>query len=184
MIRILLVDDQQSIRDHLITQLETERDIEVVGTADSGKIAIQQVAHLKPDVVIIDMEMPDMDGVSATKIIRQRFPYTKVLVLSGYDKNKYIQTSLDAGAMGYLLKSASAEDLTESIRFVNKGYTQLAPGLIDKIIHQVPTTSQIVHQSGVITTVFPHFPEENLLTSEHNPESLSSIQSDELLPDK
>ncbi|MDJ0734090.1 MAG: efflux RND transporter periplasmic adaptor subunit [Nostocaceae cyanobacterium] len=148
MIRILLVDDQQSIRDYLQSQLDIDLDIEVIGTADNGKLAIQQVARLKPDVVLMDMEMPDMDGVSTTKIIHQRFPNTKILVLSGYDKNQYIHASLDAGAMGYLLKNASAEELKESIRFVNKGYTQLAPGLLGKIVPQAPV-SHLVETSSL-----------------------------------
>lgn len=183
MIRILLVDDQKSIRDSLKSQLDTELDIEVVGTADNGKIAIQQVANLKPDVVIIDMEMPGMDGISATKIIRQRFPCTKILVLSSYDKNHYIQTSLNAGAMGYLLKGAPTEELRESIRFVNKGYTQLSPGLMGKVIQQVPTSSELVPQKESPTALVVQFSEHQLLASEHNPESLSPIRNDELLPD-
>ncbi len=148
MIRILLVDDQQSIRDYLQSQLDTDLEIEVVGTADNGKLAIQEVARLQPDVVIMDMEMPELDGVNTTKIIHQRFPKTKILVLSGYDKNQYINASLDAGAMGYLLKNASADELRESIRFVNKGYTQLAPGLLGKIVPQAPA-SEIVEISSL-----------------------------------
>ncbi len=143
MIRVLLVDDQQSIRNYLESQLDPDFDIEVVGTADSGKLAIQLVSRLQPDVVLMDMVMPDMDGVSTTKIIHQRFPNTKILVLSGYAKNQYINASLDAGATGYLLKTASAEELRESIRFVNKGYTQLSPGLIGNIVSQAPVSDVV-----------------------------------------
>jgi RND family efflux transporter MFP subunit len=148
MIRILLVDDQESIRDYLQSQLDRDLDIEVIGTADNGKLAIQQVARLQPDVVLMDMEMPDMDGVSTTKIIHQRFPNIKILILSGYDKNQYIHASLDAGAMGYLLKNASPDELRDSIRFVNKGYTQLAPGLLGKIVRQA-TVSDLVEISNL-----------------------------------
>lgn len=138
MIRILIVDDQKVIRECLKTILESEPDLEVVGTAISGKTAIQQVNLLQPDLILIDLEMPDLDGLTATKIILEQHPQTKVLVLSSHEKNEYIIQSLRAGAKGYLLKSTSAQELVQTIRSVYKGYLQIGPGLFEKIIAHVP----------------------------------------------
>jgi hemolysin D len=138
-IRILLVDDQKMIREGLKALLITQPDLEVVGTADNGESAVEQVEKLKPDVVLMDMEMPGLDGVSATKIICSRFQETKVLVLSTYDNNEYITQSISAGAMGYILKGTPAKDLTEAIRSINRGYAQIGPGAFQKIL---PLVSQ------------------------------------------
>ncbi|MGL5874664.1 MAG: response regulator [Xenococcaceae cyanobacterium] len=138
-IRILLVDDQKMIREGLKALLITQPDLEVVGTADNGESAVEQVEKLKPDVVLMDMEMPGLDGVSATKIICSRFPEIKILVLSTYDNNEYITQSISAGAMGYILKGTPAKDLTEAIRSINRGYAQIGPGAFQKIL---PLVSQ------------------------------------------
>ena len=137
MIRILIVDDQKSIRDRIKFLLEPEQDFEVVGTADDGRTAIEQVKTLQPDVVLIDMEMPGLDGISATQIICQDSASTKVLVLSGYDSHDYVAKSLSAGAKGYLLKNTPTKELEEAIRFVYKGYAQIGPGLLEKILSGV-----------------------------------------------
>jgi DNA-binding NarL/FixJ family response regulator len=137
MIRILLVDDQAIIREALKVLLEQEQDFEIVGTADSGQAAIDQVELLKPDVLLIDILMPGMDGVTATQIIRQRFPDTKVIVLSGHDDEEYLANALRAGAMGYLLKTTAGEDLANSIRSVYRGHGQLGPGLFEKMVARV-----------------------------------------------
>lgn len=132
MIRILLVDDQVIIRQGLKALLELEPDLQVVGSADNGQTAIEQVEALQPDVVLIDIRMPEMDGVTATRIICQRAE-TKVLVLSGYDDDRYLADALQAGARGYLLKDTPAEELAASIRSVHRGYAQIGPGLFEKI---------------------------------------------------
>ncbi|MBD2335733.1 response regulator [Calothrix sp. FACHB-156] len=178
MIRVLLVDDQQAVRDYLRSLIEKETDLEVVGVADNGKTAIVKVANLRPDVVIIDMVMPEMDGINATKIISERFPKTKVLVLSGYDKHQYIQASLNAGASGYILKDASPEELRDSIRLVEKGYTQLAPGLISKIIPQQPISdAEIVSIQKSLDVQ-----SSGIVLQENTPTFLNVIQTEELLP--
>lgn len=137
MIRILLVDDQAIIREALKVLLEQEQDFEIVGTADSGQAAIDQVELLKPDVLLIDILMPGMDGVTATQIICQRFPETKVIVLSGHDDEEYLANALRAGAMGYLLKTTAGEDLSSTIRSVSRGHGQLGPGLFEKMVARV-----------------------------------------------
>ena len=134
MIRILLVDDQKSIRERLKSLLETEPDFDIVGMVDNGYDAIEQVKLLLPDVVLMDMEMPDIDGVLATKIISHSSLKTKVLVLSSHDSDEYVAKSLYAGANGYILKGAPAQEICDAVRFVNRGYMQIAPGLFEKFI--------------------------------------------------
>ncbi len=136
MIRLLLVDDQSLVRQGLHAMLSLEADLEVVGTADNGEVAIQQVEALQPDVVLMDVRMPVMNGKEATTIITQRFPKVQVLVLSTYDDDRDIADAMRAGAKGYLLKDMPSEELAASIRFVARGYTQMAPGLMEKILNQ------------------------------------------------
>jgi HlyD family secretion protein len=132
-IRILIVDDQNVVRQRLQMLLEPEPDLAVVGTANDGSKAIKQVESLRPHIVLIDLEMPGMDGVEATRVISKRFPDCRVLVLSSHDSNEYINKAMSAGAKGYLLKSTPAEELTTAIRSVYKGYSHLGPGLFEKI---------------------------------------------------
>jgi HlyD family secretion protein len=132
-IRVLIVDDQNSIRERLKLLLEPETDLEVVGIAEDGAIAIKQVESLQPDVVLIDLEMPGMNGVKATKIISKRFSDCQILVLSSHDTNEYLNQAMNAGAKGYLLKNTPAEELSNAIRSVHKGYSHLGPGLWEKI---------------------------------------------------
>lgn len=134
MIRLLLVDDQTLICQGLKAMLSLEPDLEVVGVAHNGAVAIEQVAALQPDVVLMDVRMPVMDGREATRQISQAYPQVKVLVLSTFDDDQYIADAMRAGAKGYLLKDMPSEELAQAIRFVQLGYTQLAPGLMDKLI--------------------------------------------------
>ena len=132
-IRVLIVDDQNSVRQRLKLILESEADLEVVGIAKDGAIAIKQVESLRPDVALIDLEMPEMNGVKASKIISKCFPDCRILVLSSHDTNEYINQAMNAGAKGYLLKSTPPEELNNAIRSINKGYSHLSPGLWEKI---------------------------------------------------
>lgn len=141
MIRILLVDDQHLIRQGLKALLELEADLEVVGEGENGQMAIALVASLQPDVVLMDIRMPMMDGVAATRAINQQFPGTKVLVLTTFDDDQYVAEALRCGAMGYLLKDTPSEELAVAIRSVYRGYTQLGPGLVEKIMAQLPMTA-------------------------------------------
>jgi DNA-binding NarL/FixJ family response regulator len=134
MIRLLLVDDQSLICQGLKAMLSLEVDLEVIGTADNGEMAIEQVGTLKPDVVLMDLRMPVMDGREATRLIAQQFPDIKVLVLSTFDEDRYIADSIRAGAKGYLLKDMPSEELAQAIRVVYRGYTQMGPGLMEKLM--------------------------------------------------
>jgi DNA-binding NarL/FixJ family response regulator len=143
MIRLLLVDDQSLICEGLKAMLSLEPDLEVVGIADNGETATEQVADLQPDVVLMDVRMPVMDGREATRIITQQFPGIKVLVLSTFDDDEYIKQSMQAGAKGYLLKDMPSEELAQAIRLVHRGYTQLGPGLMEKLISNIPDSVSI-----------------------------------------
>lgn len=149
MIRILLVDDQKLLRQGLKALLELDPDIQVVGSANDGKSAIEQVEVLKPDVVLIDIQMPGMDGVTATKIISDRFKDIKVIILSGYDDEEYLADGLRSGAKGYLLKDTPAEELVNVIRSVYKGYFQMGPGLLEKITDKISVAASVKFDSSV-----------------------------------
>ena len=138
MIKVLLVDDQSLIRQGLKALLELESDLEIVGEAENGGNAIKLVEELHPDIVLMDIRMPIMDGVAATREIQKRFMGIKVLVLTTFDDDEYVTAALQNGAMGYLLKDTPSEELAVAIRAVHKGYTQLGPGIVKKLLTQFP----------------------------------------------
>ena len=127
MIKILLVDDQTLLCEVLKTWLDVEQDIQVLGVANDGYKAIEEVEKLQPDIVLMDIDMPQMDGLKATKVISQRFPQVKVIVLSGHDDDVYLGKSLRAGAKAYLLKNTAADELVQKIRSVYNNVKLLAP---------------------------------------------------------
>ncbi|AFY32782.1 response regulator transcription factor [Calothrix sp. PCC 7507] len=141
MIKVLLVDDQSLIRQGLRALLELEPDLEIVGEAENGESAIKLIAELQPHVVLMDIRMPIMDGVAATQEIHQRFSGIKVLVLTTFDDQEYVTAALQNGAMGYLLKDTPSEELAVAIRAVHKGYTQLGPGIVKKLLTQFSTAT-------------------------------------------
>jgi DNA-binding NarL/FixJ family response regulator len=137
MIRVVIVDDQKVVTQGLKALLESEPDIQIVGTGANGQEAISIVANLLPDVLLIDHYMPVMNGVEATQTITEQFPDVAVLLLSGSDQDDHIADALQAGAKGYLLKSTSSEDLANSIRSVDRGYSQMGPGLLEKLLAKI-----------------------------------------------
>lgn len=139
MIRVLLVEDQEIVRRGLKTLLETKPDLQIVAEANNGQSAIEQLERLQalaqlPDVVLMDVRMPIMDGVQATQQICQRFPNTKILILTTFNDTQYISEALRFGAKGYLLKDTPAEELATAIRSIHQGYTQFGPGIVEKVI--------------------------------------------------
>ncbi|MBD2525258.1 response regulator transcription factor [Nostoc sp. FACHB-133] len=159
MIKVLLVDDQGLIRQGLRALLELEADLEIVGEAENGEQAINLVAEFQPDVVLLDIRMPIMDGVAATKEIQKRFPKTKILVLTTFDDDEYVSAALKNGAMGYLLKDTPSEELAVAIRAVYKGYTQLGPGIVKKLLTQFSNGTPI-HSTPVPSTLTELTPRE------------------------
>ncbi|GAB7192524.1 response regulator transcription factor [Kineococcus sp. NUM-3379] len=134
MIRVLVVDDHPVVRTGLEGMLEVETDIEVVGTAADGAEALEKVAALSPDVVLMDLRMPVLDGAGATERIRARHPGTHVLVLTTYDTDADIVRAVGAGAGGYLLKDTPHAQLVESVRAAARGGTVLAPGVAARLV--------------------------------------------------
>jgi len=126
-IRVMLVDDHTMVRRGLATFLKVFDDLELAGEAESGEIAIQLCAEVLPDVILMDMIMPGMDGATATRAIRQKFPKIQVVALTSYKEGKLIKSALEAGAIGYLLKDVSADDLVWAIRAAYAGRSTLSP---------------------------------------------------------
>ena len=132
MIRLLLVDDQSIVREGLSSLLQTQPDLEIVGEAENGRVAVEQSLNLKPDVVLMDIRMPIMDGVAAIEILKQQAPEIKILVLTTFDDDEYVVRAMAYGADGYLLKDTPSQELAQAIRSINQGYTQMSPGLFAK----------------------------------------------------
>jgi DNA-binding NarL/FixJ family response regulator len=133
-IRLLIVDDHPVVRDGLRGMLESQPDFEVVGEAGDGSEAVQQVENLKPDIVLMDLRMPVMDGVTALGEIKANNPQVQVLVLTTYDSDADILPAIEAGAAGYLLKDSSKEELYDGIRAAARGETVLAPAVAARLV--------------------------------------------------
>src|SRR5438105_3654457 len=141
MIRVVIADDQRVVRDGLSMLVGLIDDIEVVGTAGDGTEAVQLAHDTKPDVVLMDLRMPEMEGADATRLIRSALPETQVLVLTTYADDESLFPALQAGARGYLTKDASAEEIEQAIRALAAGRTHLDPAIQQRLIAVVVDTS-------------------------------------------
>jgi DNA-binding NarL/FixJ family response regulator len=133
-IRVLLVDDQKLMREGLRVLLELEPRLDVVGEAADGQAALEAYAALQPDVVLMDIRMPGMDGVEATWRLRERWPQARVIILTTFDDDEYVFEGLRAGALGYLLKDVSGQELAEAIRTVVAGGALVEPSVARKVL--------------------------------------------------
>jgi len=140
-IRLLLVDDQRLLRDGMRILLELEPDLAVVGEASNGKEALAQYAALRPDVVLMDVKMPEMDGVAATRELLITHPEAKVVILTTFDDDEYVFEGIRAGALGYLLKALSGEELADAIRTVAEGGALIEPSVARKVMAEFARTS-------------------------------------------
>lgn len=136
-IRLLVVDDHVVVRKGLVAILETEPGLEVVGEAGDGNEAVEKACALQPNVVLMDLVMPGMDGIEATRLIKQRVPQVQVLVLTSFSTNDKVIPSLSAGATGYLLKDASPEELVKAIEQVAHGEGALHPAVTRYVLGQI-----------------------------------------------
>jgi DNA-binding NarL/FixJ family response regulator len=136
-LRLLLVDDHPVVRDGLSAIIETQGDMEVVGEAGDGAEAIEQAALLKPDIVLMDLQLPRVTGVEAIREIRSRLPRTHILILTMYDNDELILQGLQAGAQGYLLKGASRQELLSAIRATARGESSLPPSIAGRLISRL-----------------------------------------------
>jgi NarL family two-component system response regulator LiaR len=123
----MLVDDHAMVRRGLATFLKAFDDLQLVGEAENGEAALRLCAEARPDVILMDMVMPDMDGAVATRLIRQQFPQVQVLALTSFKEGDLVKNTLEAGAIGYLLKDVSADDLARAIRAAHAGRATLSP---------------------------------------------------------
>ncbi|MFJ8190065.1 response regulator [Streptomyces sp. NPDC096094] len=133
-IRVLIADDQQMVRQGFTVLLNTQPDIEVIGQAVDGLDAVAKVAEMAPDVVLMDIRMPELGGIEATRRITGASAEIRVLVLTTFDLDEYVYEALRAGASGFLLKDASADQLAEAVRVVADGDALLAPGITRRLI--------------------------------------------------
>jgi len=133
-IRIMLVDDHAMVRRGLATFLMVYDDFELVGEAESGEAAIRLCAEVLPDVILMDMVMPNMDGATATRDIRQKYPQVQVLALTSFKEGGLIRNALESGAIGYLLKDVSADELARAIRAAHAGRTTLSPDVAQTLV--------------------------------------------------
>ncbi len=136
-IRILLADDHTMLRQGTAELLHREPDIEVVGQVENGLQAVEMARQLKPDIVVMDIRMPVLSGIEATRRIRESLPEVQVLVLTAHDDDQYIFSLLQAGASGYLLKSAPILDLIQAVRQVQAGEYPLAPAIARKVVLRI-----------------------------------------------
>jgi NarL family two-component system response regulator LiaR len=135
--RILIVEDQRIVREGIVALLEDEQQIEIVGEAANGREAIEMYTSLHPDVVLMDLQMPEIDGPEATRQICAADPQARVLVLTTYATDEFIFTALKAGACGYLLKDTSADQLVAAIHAVQRGEAQLSPQIAARLVQGI-----------------------------------------------
>jgi DNA-binding NarL/FixJ family response regulator len=154
-IRVLLVDDQALFREGLETLLSVHRDIEVVGQACNGQEAVEVAARVQPDVVLMDVRMPVLNGVRATRRLKRALPQCRVIVLTTFDDDEYVFDALRAGAAGYLLKDVKSARLVEAIRATARGESILEPSVAAKVIAEFTRVSSLVPSAQMEQLVEP-----------------------------
>ena len=141
-IKILIVDDHTVVRDGLAVMLERREDFAVVGEAKNGLEAVERARELQPNVILMDLRMPELDGVEAMRRIRAEDAVVKFIVLTTFDTDEYIFDAIEAGAKGYLLKDASREDLFEAVRAVHRGESLIQPGVAARVLDRFAQLSR------------------------------------------
>ena len=135
--KVIICDDQATVRDGLVMLLKLEPDIDIVGTAEDGAEAVEMAADKKPDLILMDLKMPIMNGVEATRQIKMKHPEIKVVVLTTYADDEWVFDSIQAGASGYLLKDTPREELIKAVRGTVTGKTYVDPSVAGKVLEQV-----------------------------------------------
>jgi DNA-binding NarL/FixJ family response regulator len=154
-IRVLLVDDQALFREGLETLLSVHRDVQVVGQASNGQEAVEVAAQVQPDVVLMDVRMPILNGVRATRRLKRAQPQCRVIVLTTFDDDEYVFDALRAGAVGYLLKDVASARLVEAIRAAARGESILEPSVAAKVIAEFTRVSSMVPSAQMEQLVEP-----------------------------
>lgn len=143
-IKVLIVDDHMVVRDGLVSMLSREVDFKVVGEAENGREAVTAARQLRPDVILMDLRMPELDGVSAMREIKAELPETRFLVLTTFDTDEFIFDAIDAGALGFLLKDTSREELFRAVRAVFRGQSVINPVVAARLLDRFNTLSRQV----------------------------------------
>jgi len=141
-IKVMIVDDHNLVREGLKAVFDQGDEIEVVGEAGSGEQAIEMVDKVKPDVILMDISMPGMNGIQATKVIRESHPDAKIVILTMLDQEGYVYEAIKAGATGYMLKSTSSDDLVNAIQTVNEGKALLHPDATAQLLKEFVSLAQ------------------------------------------
>ena len=160
MIRVLIADDHHVVRRGLLFFLKTQKDMDVVGEATNGKEAVELTALLRPDVVLMDLVMPIMDGIQATKKIKAKYPQTQVLMLTSFSDRDHVIPAIEAGAAGYQLKDIEPDDLVESIRTLMRGENTLHPQATSQLMKEREPQIEPPHK------LYPLTPREQDVLSE------------------
>ncbi|HAV77038.1 MAG TPA: DNA-binding response regulator [Anaerolineae bacterium] len=147
-VQVLVVDDQQLIREGIASMLDVQEGVSVVGTAKNGQDAAEQAASFKPDIILMDIHMPVMDGISATESIRRQLPDVQVVMLTTFDDESYIIRSLQAGACGYLLKDIPVRDLAQAVKLAHAGVYQLAPEIAGKLVGNLHSAGKPINNKS------------------------------------
>jgi DNA-binding NarL/FixJ family response regulator len=146
-LRIILAEDHETIRDGLKLLVNSRSDMEVVGEADNGKTALQLAEEFSPDVVVMDISMPELNGLQATKKLKDKSPQVKVLILTRHGERGYLQELLRAGASGYVLKQSKSEELIRAILAVAAGRTYLDPAVTERAVTQLRESGRVPHKA-------------------------------------
>ncbi|MGD1917985.1 MAG: response regulator transcription factor [Pleurocapsa sp.] len=144
MIKVLIADDQKTVREILGGYVKEDPRLEFIGCANNGQEALNLIEVHRPNIVLMDIEMPILDGIAATKIISEQFVDTKVLIISVHNEDSYLNTALQVGAKGYLLKNTPAKELINAIYSAYKGYFQLGPGLLEKYLYKASASYVVI----------------------------------------
>jgi two-component system, NarL family, response regulator LiaR len=150
-IRILVVDDESVVREGVVAILSYQEDIEVVGEAQNGLQALEYARKAKPDVVLLDMVMPKLDGLSTIPKLKEILPDARILVLTSFAESDRVYQSIKAGALGYLLKDATRLQLLQAIRDVSKGLASIHPSVAMKVIHEIDHPSELLYTAEPLT---------------------------------
>jgi len=146
-LRIILAEDHQTIRDGLKLLVNSRSDMEVVGEADNGRTALQLAEEFSPDVVVMDISMPELNGLQATKKLKDKSPHVKVLILTRHSEPGYLQELLQAGASGYVLKQSKSEELIRAILAVAAGQTYLDPAVTERAVTRFRESGQVPNKA-------------------------------------
>jgi DNA-binding NarL/FixJ family response regulator len=160
-IKVFIADDHTLFREGVKDILEDSKDIEVVGEAENGKEVISKIGKLKPDVLLLDIKLPEIDGIEVTKIVKEKYPQINVLILSAYEDEAHIIDAIRSGAGGYIFKNFTPQQLVNSIRKIAKEGVAIVPNIVDKLVtgvRKIPTKEKTAlglteHEIGILQKI-------------------------------